>query len=203
MTGRYKDRIIIPVRLNNELLGWTSRAIIDPKSAPRYLMSSEDVKTTVLNYDELKKGGERLFIVEGPFDAIRVDAYYDPNIVKPFRATCTFGTSVTLSQIALLRGLVKNYNQSYVLFDEGADEPARNLAEWIGAKVAVLPYNVKDPGELTFHHLNIMGRDTYTGGQYYASYADMTAALSRNLYSSSAQSLTKPNALLKKLSKRP
>jgi hypothetical protein len=67
----------------------------------------------------------------------------------PIKATCTFGTSVTISQIALLRVLVKKFDQAYVLFDEGADGPANNLVDWIGAKRAYLPWNVKDPGEIT------------------------------------------------------
>lgn len=152
LVGRYKDRIIIPVRHSGELLGWTSRAIGVVKDAPRYLASSEAVKTTVFNYDGLKKGGERLFIVEGPFDAIMLDNhsfsinYEDYNI--QFRATCTFGTSPTISQIAILRTLVKKYDETWVLFDRGADGPGAELAEWIGAKQAYLPHDVDDPGEM-------------------------------------------------------
>lgn len=146
--GRYSDRIIIPVYHDSGLLGWTSRAIIDPVSAPRYLASSGDIKTTVLNYDELKKGGDRLFIVEGPFDAIRMNGHTSPHNDISIRATCTFGTSVTVAQCALLRRLSKEFNETYVLFDEGADGPAQNLAEWAGVKVAYLPFGVKDPGLL-------------------------------------------------------
>lgn len=161
MTGRYKDRIIIPVNLNGELLGWTSRAIGSPKNAPRYLASSEDVKTTVFNYDELRKGGERLFIVEGPFDAIKVDSYManvatdDDPLYSPidFRATCTFGTSVTVSQLALLRSLVKKFRETWILFDKGAEKPASDLADWTGAKVGFLPPYIDDPGDLDADHL--------------------------------------------------
>lgn len=160
MTGRYKDRIIIPVRMNGELLGWTSRAIGNPKNAPRYLASNEDVKTVIFNYDDLKKGGDRLFVVEGPFDAMRVDNFglshpqsSGPNKGFNIRSTCTFGTSVTPSQIALLRALTKKYEETWVLFDTGADGPANTLAEWIGAKVAYLPSNRKDPGELVIGEL--------------------------------------------------
>ncbi len=158
LTGRYKDRIIIPVRLNEELLGWTSRAIAVTKSAPRYLMSSEAVKTTIYNYDELKEGGKRLFIVEGPFDAIRVDNHLRHLKV---RATCTFGTSVTISQIALLRSLVKKYESTWVLFDVGADGPAQNLADWVGCKTTSLPSGVKDPGELDEFNLDFLGHPDY------------------------------------------
>lgn len=152
LTGRYKDRIIIPVRHAGELLGWTSRAIGVVKNAPRYLMSNEEVKSTVFNYDGLKKGGERLFIVEGPFDAIKLDNhsfsidFTEYNI--QFRATCTFGTSPTIGQIAVLRALVKKYDEAWVLFDRGADGPGAELAEWIGARQAFLPHPIDDPGEL-------------------------------------------------------
>lgn len=169
LTGRYKDRIIIPIRLNGELLGWTSRALGNPQNAPRYLASSEDVKTTVLNYDELKKGGERLFIVEGPFDAIKVDSFGWQEDMRPdrpvnFRATCTFGTSVTVSQLALLRSLVKKFEQTWVLFDRGAEGPANNLAEWTGAKVAFMPSGVADdPGELKSDYLKQLADRDFHG----------------------------------------
>lgn len=167
LTGRYKDRIIIPVRHSGELLGWTSRAIGVVKDAPRYLASSEDVKTTVFNYDGLKKGGERLFIVEGPFDAIKLDNhsfsinYEEYNI--QFRATCTFGTSPTISQLAILRSLVKRYDEAWVLFDKGADSPGAELAEWIGAKQAFLPSNIDDPGELKRLHMNQCSNPDFDG----------------------------------------
>lgn len=176
LTGRYQNRIILPVSLNDELLGWTSRLVGHSATAPRYLMSSEDVKATVYNYDELKKGGERLFIVEGPFDALKMDnfmvennynigaAYASENMqIMPFRVTCTFGTSPTISQLALLRGLVKKYSEAYVLFDQGAEGPASNLAEWIGAKVAHLPAYTKDPGELDPHSVFAGAWDRFDG----------------------------------------
>lgn len=172
MTGRYKDRIIIPIYFNDELLGWTSRAIGNPVNAPRYLMSSDDVKATVYNYDELRKGGQRLFITEGPFDALKIDSFnyvrqensYDPMYVPvEFRATCTFGTSVTLSQLALLRSLVKKFDETWILFDKGADGPANNLAEWTGAKLAFLPSDVDDPGELKSGQLSQLSDKMFGG----------------------------------------
>jgi hypothetical protein len=158
LVGRYKDRIIMPVRHGGELLGWTSRAIAAVTDAPRYLASNEDVKTTVFNYDGIKAGGERLIIVEGPFDAITVDNHnfthaFKSNVVH-FRATCTFGTSPTVSQRAVLRSLVSRYDEAWVLFDRGADGPGADLAEWIGAKQAYLPSHIEDPGELKSRHLD-------------------------------------------------
>ncbi len=163
LTGKYKDRIIIPIRHSDELVGWTSRAIVAPRDAPRYLASSEDVKTTVFNYDELKKGGKRLFIVEGPFDAIKMDNHAHTLLLQEtstmFRATCTFGTSPTISQIAVLRTLVKAFDEAWVLFDQGADGPGAELADWIGARQAFLPDGIDDPGELKRSQLD---RCTYS-----------------------------------------
>jgi len=168
LTGKYKDRIIIPIRHNDELIGWTSRALGKPLNAPRYLASSEDVKAFIFNYDQLKYGAQRLIITEGPFDAIRVDNHNficEDRLDYPisFRATCTFGTSVTVSQIALLRALKKNFNETWVLFDHGAENSANDLAEWIGAKVANLPDNYDDPGELDNEELDYFGTKLFQG----------------------------------------
>src|ERR1700722_5120830 len=164
LTGRYKDRIIIPVTLNGELLGWTSRAIGNPINVPRYLMSADEVNSTILDYDELKKGGDRLFVTEGPFDAMRLGST-TAKFTSPLRvkATCTFGTSVTPSQLCLLMGLKKQFKQVYVLFDRGAEGPAQHLADWIGSEIATLPGGVKDPGELGEQFLQGIYRPGFDG----------------------------------------
>jgi hypothetical protein len=202
LIGRYADRIIIPIYMNEELLGWTSRAIIDPREAPRYLASSEDVKTTILNYDQLKKGGNRLFIVEGPFDAIRMD--YQVNNQHPLivRATCTFGTSVTVSQFALLRSIVPEFDEAWVLFDKGADGPAAELASWIRAKIAYLPFNKKDPGELSDLELEAACSTTFNG-RFVDPWNTVVGATLRNRSQRLAATLTRNNALLKQLSNKP
>lgn len=164
LTGRYKDRVIIPVRHSGELVGWTSRAIAPVRDAPRYLASSEDVKTTVFNYDGLKAGGERLIIVEGPFDAIKIDNHgFTWEVEVHFRATCTFGTSPTISQLAVLRSLVNRYDEAWVLFDQGANGPGAELAEWIGAKQAYLPRGIDDPGELKSKHIKELAFKHFNG----------------------------------------
>ena len=199
LTGRYKDRIIIPIRLNGELLGWTSRAIGVVKNAPRYLASNEDVKTTVFNFDELKEGGNRLFIVEGPFDAIKVDSFGRHMGV---RATCTFGTSVSISQIALLRALIPKFDSAWILFDKGAEGPAHNLAQWTNCKVAGLPRNIKDPGDLPKKQLDWMCTDRYDGDEPFG-LASLVATTLRNRTAALVTGLNQNNALLKRLSNKP
>lgn len=199
LTGRYKDRIIIPVRHSGELMGWTSRAIGSPKNAPRYLASSEDVKTTIFNYDDLKRGGERLFIVEGPFDAIKIDNHNfthvpDNDHVVNYRATCTFGTSLTVSQIALLRTLVNKYEQTLVLFDRGAEGPAENLASWLGVKTVSLPEGIDDPGELKEKHLQDLGNKSFYGFYY-----SLLSGVLSNKSSMLMHGMIRNNALLSRL----
>jgi hypothetical protein len=167
LTGRYKDRIIIPIYMNSELLGWTARAIGEVRQAPRYLMTSDEVKSTIFNYDNLKHGGKRLFIVEGPFDAIKLDNFKFNGNGVGYRATCTFGTSLTLSQLALLRSLIKRFESSWILFDRGAEGPARHLQDWLGqdAKVAEMPDGFKDPGEFDHDALLSLANEWYDGYQ--------------------------------------
>ena len=110
----------------------------------------------------------------GPFDAIRMDSYgSDAARISigrgvNYRATCTFGTSVTISQIALLRALAKKYDQVFILFDQGAEKPAADLADWVGAKVAHLPSHVKDPGDLTSGDLGGFADIYYDGWQKFS-----------------------------------
>jgi hypothetical protein len=147
LTGRFKDRIIIPFRRNGKVIAWTGRAIADPVNAPRYL-SSGAVKSTVFNEDVLIRGGHLLFIVEGPFDALKLD-YYAGNRA---RATCTFGTVLSLDQIAILRQGLKNFSRVVLLFDRDAFGQAFAAMDWLMAPnvvVGSLPPGAEDPGGLS------------------------------------------------------
>jgi len=144
--GRYKDRIIIPFLRKGEIIAWTGRAITDPISAPRYL-SSDRIKTTVFNEDLVLRGGQLLFITEGPFDAIKLD-YYAQGAV----ATCLSGTAVSAEQMALLMAAKKKFWRVVILFDHDAQRMTFPLLDWLNAPNVVvgnLPAGVKDPAELT------------------------------------------------------
>ena len=148
LTGDYKDRIIIPFYERNKLIGWTGRAIQTPINAPRYLSSSGAVKHTVFNADALRDGGKLLFIVEGPFDALKLDYYGEPSGA---RATCVFGTSMSIDQLGLLSRLRHRFKKVVILFDTDAIEASFSAVDWLHASnvvVGQLPDGVKDPGEL-------------------------------------------------------
>lgn len=148
VTGIQKDRIIIPLYQGGELAGWTGRAIQEVQNAPRYLSSGEAVKKLVFNEDDLKEGGKILFVVEGPFDALKLDYYGEPLAV---RATCLFGVTMTMDQIYTLNRLKRNFKKVVILFDRGAAGPAFDACDWVqGPNVTLgsLPEGIKDPGIL-------------------------------------------------------
>lgn len=154
VTGRYKDRIIFPFYHDKELVGWTGRAISNPQNAPRYLSSGPEIKETVFNYDSLRWGGRNqiLVIAEGPFDALKLDYYGHHDGDADMRATCIFGTSMTLDQIWILNKLSRNYKHTYVLLDPDAIEASFAAKDWLTQRnisVAQVPDGIEDPGAMT------------------------------------------------------
>jgi len=142
VTGRFKDRVIIPLYQNEKLIGWTGRAIQKTILAPRYLSSGEEVKRTIFNEDRIE--GDLLFITEGPFDAIKLDYFGQPLGV---RATCIFGTSMSIEQASIIANL--KFRRKAVLLDAGAAEQAWFILDWIpNAVLGSIPDGIKDPGEM-------------------------------------------------------
>lgn len=156
-TGPFKDRIIFPFHHGGELLAWSGRSIGNPKDAPRYL-SSKLVKTTIFNFDVLKKAeADILFITEGPFDAMKMDYFGNTHGA---RATCCSGTQITMSQFALLNTLRKNFRKVILLFDADAIESAANAVDWIqGSLWMGVPDGRKDPGEMNEHEIRWLIED--------------------------------------------
>jgi hypothetical protein len=144
LTGRFKDRIIFPFYdADWQLIAYTGRALGDPIKAPRYL-SSDRIKDTVFNEPGLADGGPILLVVEGPFDALKLD-YYG----SPIKTTCTFGITPHVNQLAILAKLKKRFKRTIVLFDVGAVEQAWHLADALGLEVGSLPEGVDDPGMMS------------------------------------------------------
>ena len=154
-TGRFKDRIIIPIYFDEKLVSWTSRAIGRSIDAPRYLALSEEqgglvnVFHTIWNWDELQHGGDILFVVEGPFDALKMDFY---GIDLNAAATCTFGTSMSEEQAMMISEVSKGYKRTILLYDEGATEAifrAKDLLMGSDVEIGFLPEGVEDPGAMS------------------------------------------------------
>lgn len=159
-SGKYTNRIIIPVYMDGKLSGWTSRAIGVVHDAPRYLALSEDdgglvnVFHSLLNWDEIQEGGDLLLIVEGPFDALKLDYYSikfeDEGYVV--RSTCTFGTSMSDEQAMMIAEVSKKFKRAVLLYDPGATEAiflASNKLMHTNVECGFLEADVEDPGAMT------------------------------------------------------
>lgn len=149
LIDRWKDRVIFPLYQQQHLIGWTGRAIQNVVSAPRYLSSSEAIKQTIFNEDELQNGGELLFVVEGPFDALKLD-YYGKELGA--RATCVFGVVMTIDQVSIVATLCRKFTRVVLLYDKGAADAASHVMDWLPTKNVVMgqvPDGFEDPGSLT------------------------------------------------------
>jgi len=154
MIGHWKDRIIFPIYHDNKLITWTSRMIGQSDIAPRYMTYSRDdgatmsIKDTLYNFDMLKTDNTKiLFLTEGPLDALMIDWFgYNDGA----RATCFFGTQMTLTQAALVKELVSYYDKIYLLFDKDTIEQKFNVLDILnsyGVQSAMIELN-DDPGSL-------------------------------------------------------
>lgn len=147
--GRYNGRLIIPIfDAGGALIGWQGRAIAPTQDAPRYLSEGMNVKDTIYNLQHVK-GGEVLFVCEGPFDAMKID-FYGHELGA--RATATFGVIPKPAQLQLLREVGKRFKQVVLLLD--ADPAALQAGYYFSdylpnVRFGALPNGVSDPGMLT------------------------------------------------------
>jgi hypothetical protein len=149
--GQFNKRIVFPIQVNNKVLGYTGRCIDNGNL--RYLSEpGPTVKQNILWYDLLKAGGRRLYICEGPFDALKVD-YVLRTQGFPDRATCLFGVSYTQKQLTRLHKLIPRYEQAIILFDRDAIAQAHKLDQSLASSTVIiqgLPAPFTDPGAMTW-----------------------------------------------------
>lgn len=112
--GEFAYRLIIPIIAYGSWFSWTGRSI-DPDNRIRYLTASEIDSTPndwLFDYDNLK-GGDILYLKEGPFDAMAVNSLMIPGV----QATCLFGKTISTRQTKLLMQLSKLYARITVSLD--------------------------------------------------------------------------------------
>lgn len=153
LSGDFKNRIIIPVYIDGAMQTWTARAI-DPKAQLRYkdleiAKSVRHCKYCIFDFDNVKRGGDILFIVEGPFDAMNLTY----NLEDDFKATCLFTLRVTDEQKLLLASIMDRYEKVVVLFDKGTLAQgisfiSEHFPDQPNMTVIQMPEGVKDPGDL-------------------------------------------------------
>lgn len=152
----WEDRIILPYYQDGELMTWTARAIAPARVRYQDLMLSESVcgpKETLYNHDAMLEGGKALVIVEGPFDALKVDFYGKPWGV---RAVALSTNSMSETQGYLIGSARQRFKRCLLMMDTAISldiiaDGLRVAGETAGLfhlEVIATPYGAKDAGEL-------------------------------------------------------
>ena len=155
-------RVVFPVREAGKDLGYTARAI-DAKERKRWLSHPVEGghKTVIYEPDRVLAGGDTLFIVEGPFDAVMVTAAMQPG--NDSVATAFFGSLPTTAQLASITAAIPLFRMVYVMLDANVYGRCRRLAQELA--LAVNAPNVgsinigienRDPGATRFEELEAM-----------------------------------------------
>lgn len=146
VTGKWAYRIILPLFHEGVVVSWQGRIIQNVPDVPRYITlgveeSKVDPKSVLFNQDNCIE--DSVLFVEGPMDVMKFGD----------GALCSFGTTVTESQI---QSLVR-YQKVVLCFDneESAQAKARKVAQKLSACGVKTVMNVnldmgdKDVGDLT------------------------------------------------------
>jgi hypothetical protein len=156
VSGRYKDRVIIPYYVERGLVAWTGRSVLGADL--RYLDLPKDesvvfVKNTLYNFNCTRRGADTLLVCEGPFDAITLDfvaSKYD------VRAVALSTNSITEQQTYLLEEVSVNFRKVLMMMD-GANSLGvidsmhlkESLSHIKNIGFVEVPFGRKDGGEMT------------------------------------------------------
>jgi len=154
-----EQRVVFPVREGGRELGYTARAI-DARQRKRWLSYPVEGghKTTIYEADRVQAGGNTLFVVEGPFDALMVTAAIEPG--NNSVATAFFGSLPTETQLALVVAAVPFYRMVYMMLDANVWGRCRRLAREVAKLAGVsnvgainIGFEYRDPGATRFEEL--------------------------------------------------
>lgn len=155
-TGEWRDRVIIPYKIDRQLVAWTGRAIAKASIRYRDLDREECLvipKETLFNYDCIAKGGKALVIVEGPLDALKIDFY---GAEVGVRAVALSTNSVSDEQAYMLEEAEDQFENKLVMMDMasglGLGDSMRlrqELAFIRDIQIARVPFDLKDAGEMS------------------------------------------------------
>lgn len=143
--GRFGDRVIAPLDDGFKMVGWTGRHVGSSKL--RYCTYG-DVGTLLFNLRKCLQGGRVLVIVEGPFDALKLDYYGSP---YGLRAVAMLGLTFAARKLRRAAAAMQRFDATYVLLDRAAESVQLGLLSHLGpfgCRPLALPKGVKDPGEL-------------------------------------------------------
>jgi len=144
--GARTRRVVLPVHATTgTLIGYTARALNDCEI--RYFSWPRAIKDHLFNAKACARGGKVLVIVEGPFDALKLDwvaRWYN----LPVRVVGIMGLALTDARVAELAVLVRKFKRAVLLMDRSALKQAIKMQRQLPFDVAVaqLDRKYKDPG---------------------------------------------------------
>lgn len=151
-SGKWKNRILFPIRYNDSLVAIIGRSIY-PNAQYRYIASDEHsgLKDFIYQQDEIAQGGKALFIAEGVLDCIKLSGMLKENM----KVTCAFSNNLSRSQTARISLCARRFDKVFIVFDRGAESNAlrlertslRGVARAITAS-QFLPDGIDDPADL-------------------------------------------------------
>lgn len=150
-TWDFRWRIIIPIIMDHEIITYTGRDFTG-KQDPRYRNAPIEAGTMLTseclyNIDSVT---DRILLVEGPTDVWKLGS----------EAVATLGVKFSHSQIN--RILKKNLKKIVILFDSGAENAARLLADALNPYVLDLKVYIvdgEDPGSMDFNEAHKLKYD--------------------------------------------
>lgn len=162
-TGPYKGRVLLTIYHEGKLCGWTGRTVF-PTEELRYKSLTSKVDKAKETGEEpapkpighyllfrdyiVNSDAETIVMCEGPFDAWKV------NVLGKHLgavATCFFTNTPSAQQINQLHEILPKFKNKVLLLDQGTfSKTARTKADLtsLDVRIAYLPANIKDPGEL-------------------------------------------------------
>lgn len=156
--GKWARRLLLPVRLNDEVLTWTGRAL-DGRLSPKYLTDPIDRPMVYLP----RSVRDTLIIVEGPLDALKIAAASD---ALPVSSLALLGKGMAPAKLELIAELAKAARHVCVALDADvliSDVYALiyELQAMINRTITRLPLPdwVKDPGDLSADDVDDWLRD--------------------------------------------
>jgi hypothetical protein len=145
-------RVVFPVREAGVDLGYAARSI-DARERKRWLSYPVEGghRSVIYEPDRVRAGGDTLFIVEGPFDALMVTAALARD--NPSVATAFFGSQPTERQLDYIRDAIPRYRRVFVMLDANVWGRCRGLAHALGVGAINIGVENRDPGATRFVEL--------------------------------------------------
>lgn len=155
--GPWKDRVVLPYVMDGNIVAWTGRAIAQAEIRYKDLSLDEclvPIKQTLFNYDAMTKPGQEvLVVVEGPFDALKVDVYgHDLGV----RAVALSTNTISEEQIYMIEEFSPTFHKVVVMLDNasslGVVDSMRMKQKLRGVQnlaIMPVPFGLKDAAEMT------------------------------------------------------